>query len=230
MGEQSRRAQKKALTRAHVQATARRLFGERGFDAVTVADVAATADVAVQTVFNHFATKEELYWAGRAPWVTGPAEAVRTRPAGVAALDALRGHLVDSVGCSAERLGTAEGRCTVAAVERSPALQAAERELHHEAERLLTAALEEAWRDEGEPAPADPGPTAALVAATWLSVTRTLVVGLRAPLPAPADVPALAAGARRATDRLLTRLAAGLAPATACPRDDGAVRGALRAV
>ena len=64
---------------------AQRLFAEHGFDAVTIADVADAADVAVQTVFNHFSGKEELFFAGRTPWVDGPADAVRgrrgTRPA-----------------------------------------------------------------------------------------------------------------------------------------------------
>ena len=52
MSEHSRRAQKKALTRAHVRETAQRLFAERGFDDVTIADVAAAVVVLVQTVFN----------------------------------------------------------------------------------------------------------------------------------------------------------------------------------
>ena len=43
---------------------------------VTLTDVAREADVAVQTVFNHFATKEDLFFDGRAPWVDGLAAAV----------------------------------------------------------------------------------------------------------------------------------------------------------
>lgn len=37
-----------------------RLFAERGFDATTVADVAAAAEVSSMTVFRHFPTKEDL--------------------------------------------------------------------------------------------------------------------------------------------------------------------------
>ena len=66
-----RRARKKAQTRALIRDTARRLFAERGFEAVTTADVAAAADVAVQTVFNHFSSKEELFFDGRTPWSRG---------------------------------------------------------------------------------------------------------------------------------------------------------------
>ncbi len=208
MSEQSRRAQKKALTRTHIQRTARRLFRDRGFDAVTIADVASAADVAVQTVFNHFPAKEELFWSDRSRWVAGPAGAVRDRAPGVPALRALREHLAEATARFAEGLAGAEGRETIEALDRSPALRAAERELHHQAELLLRAALEDAWTgpDAERPAPADPRLTAGMVAATWLATTRTLVTTLRDPLPAPADVPALAERTRAVTTALLTRL------------------------
>ena len=54
------RERKKRAAREAIAATARRLFAERGFDAVTVAEVAAAADVSQKTVFNYFATKQEL--------------------------------------------------------------------------------------------------------------------------------------------------------------------------
>ena len=80
------------------------MFVERGFDAVTIADIAKGAEVAVQTVFNHFATKEELFFDGRTPWVDGPARAVRTREAGVSPLVALRAYLVDEIGVEPRRV------------------------------------------------------------------------------------------------------------------------------
>jgi AcrR family transcriptional regulator len=55
-----RRARKKAATRQKIADTALRLFLEHGYDAVGIRDVAAAADVAVTTVFNHFAGKEAL--------------------------------------------------------------------------------------------------------------------------------------------------------------------------
>src|SRR3712207_1934045 len=88
-----RRERRKAQTRAEVREIAQRLFGERGFDAVTIADVANAADVAVQTVFNHFSTKEALFFAGRTPWVTGVATAVTQRPPGTDPVTALRTFL-----------------------------------------------------------------------------------------------------------------------------------------
>jgi AcrR family transcriptional regulator len=62
MTEQSpgRRERKKAATRQKIADTALRLFLERGYDAVGIRDVAAEADVAVTTLFSHFASKEAL--------------------------------------------------------------------------------------------------------------------------------------------------------------------------
>ncbi|MGA5319318.1 TetR/AcrR family transcriptional regulator [Streptomyces seoulensis] len=55
-----RRERKKAATRQRIADTALRLFLERGYDAVGIREVAAEADVAVTTVFSHFASKEAL--------------------------------------------------------------------------------------------------------------------------------------------------------------------------
>ena len=56
------RERKKARTRALLAETARGLFAARGFDAVTVAEVAEAAEVSVTTVFNYFPTKEDLFY------------------------------------------------------------------------------------------------------------------------------------------------------------------------
>ncbi|MGH9067741.1 MAG: TetR/AcrR family transcriptional regulator [Acidimicrobiales bacterium] len=55
-----RRERKKAQTHRLIAATAARLFAGRGYEKVTVADVARAADVSVQTVYNYFPTKEHL--------------------------------------------------------------------------------------------------------------------------------------------------------------------------
>ncbi|MEK8169576.1 helix-turn-helix domain-containing protein [Streptomyces sp. M19] len=55
-----RRERKKAATRQRIADAALRLFLERGYDAVGIRDVAAEADVAVTTLFSHFASKEAL--------------------------------------------------------------------------------------------------------------------------------------------------------------------------
>jgi AcrR family transcriptional regulator len=178
VGELSdRRARKKAQTRALIRDTARRLFTERGFDAVTTADVAAAADVAVQTVFNHFAGKEELFFDDRTPWVEGPADAVRSRAAGVPPLDALHEYLTARVALQVHRLATPEGRAYIATIEASPTLRAYERELHHRSIALLADALFEAWAEDGSApsVPSDPRTAASVTAAVWLAAVRTLI-------------------------------------------------------
>jgi AcrR family transcriptional regulator len=204
-----RRAQKKALTRQQIRAVAQRMFAERGFDTVTIADVSREADVAVQTIFNHFATKEELFFDGHTPWVDGPADAVRTRAAGVPALRALRTHLVEVV---RERVGSHSApprRSYVATLQASDALRSHERELVHEAELRLRAALLDAWTTEfprDESAPDDPVSAASLVAAIWLAASRSLILDQRPHLTAGADPAQAAATAADLADRLLGQL------------------------
>src|SRR3954471_13588218 len=57
------RERKKEQTRERIAQVARDLFLARGFENVTVAEVARAAEVAQKTVFNYFPTKEDLfYW------------------------------------------------------------------------------------------------------------------------------------------------------------------------
>ncbi len=64
---QSRHERRRRETRERIAHTALALFGERGYDAVTIADIAAAADVAKQTVVNHFPAKEDLLLAWHRP-------------------------------------------------------------------------------------------------------------------------------------------------------------------
>lgn len=84
------RARKKRAAREAIAATARRLFIERGFDAVTVAEIAAEADVSEKTVFNHFPTKEELAFAGRERGLDQLVADITGRPPGTPVLDVFR--------------------------------------------------------------------------------------------------------------------------------------------
>lgn len=56
------RARKKAATRQAISDVATRLFEARGFEAVSLAEIAAAADVSVKTIWNHFGSKEELFF------------------------------------------------------------------------------------------------------------------------------------------------------------------------
>ena len=84
------RARKKRVAREAIAATARRLFAERGFDTVTVAEIAAAADVSEKTVFNHFPTKEDLACAGREQGLAQLVADITERPPGASVLDVFR--------------------------------------------------------------------------------------------------------------------------------------------
>ena len=58
--EQSLRDRKKAQTRERLADVAAELFAERGYDAVSMVDVARAADVSDQTVYNYFNAKQDL--------------------------------------------------------------------------------------------------------------------------------------------------------------------------
>lgn len=208
------RAQRKAQTRVRILEVARELFQTCGFSAVTVAEVASAAGVSVQTVFNHFATKEELVFAGRVPWVEGPAAAVRSRGPQRSALTALHRYLIDWVRAEIVASTTEEHRRFLATVEASPALRVYERELHHEAVTRLTTALIEAggqgWRGgSGRWRGGDPDDVsiiASLTASVWLAAIRALLLDLRRTPPPALRTAAVVAAVVEVTERILDGL------------------------
>jgi len=76
---ESLRERKKRLTREAIFAAARALFGERGFDDVTVAEIADAANISVKTLFTYIGSKEELLFSGRPTVLHAVVEAVRNR-------------------------------------------------------------------------------------------------------------------------------------------------------
>jgi AcrR family transcriptional regulator len=89
------RAWKKERTRQTISDVATGLFMRDGFEAVTVAQIAAAAEVSVKTVFNYFPSKEDLFF-DRADDVIGAlCDAVVDRPAGATVLGALHRVLAD---------------------------------------------------------------------------------------------------------------------------------------
>ncbi|MFD9723817.1 TetR/AcrR family transcriptional regulator [Streptomyces sp. NPDC059072] len=88
------RESKKLRTRRQLAATALELFLERGFDAVSVADVAAAAEVSKPTLFRYFPSKEDLVLDRFADHQDEVARIVRDRPAGLTPVGAVREHFL----------------------------------------------------------------------------------------------------------------------------------------
>jgi AcrR family transcriptional regulator len=212
---ESSRAARKAQTRRDLRRVAQELFAARSFDAVTIASIAAAASVSVQTVFNHFTTKEDLFFDGRATWVEGPANAVRRRGAQVPALTTLRNYLVEHVRNTVRFEATVEGRRYTSAISASPILSSRERELVHETEHRLSQALAEAWGADASGIACgpsdDPATNAALTAATWLAAARVLIIGQR---PLGDEERQRASNVAALTDRTLRSLEGHWSPQT----------------
>jgi AcrR family transcriptional regulator len=84
------RERKKAQTRQQIADVARRLFLERGFDAVTVSEIAREANVAEKTVFNYFPSKEDLFYGRLEAFEEELLAAVRDRKPGESVIAAFR--------------------------------------------------------------------------------------------------------------------------------------------
>lgn len=90
------RESKKRETRQRLSDVATRLFFERGFDAVTVEEIAAAAKVSKVTVFNYFARKEDLFLDREHELLPLLREALAENPRGRSPIDAVR-RLVDTL-------------------------------------------------------------------------------------------------------------------------------------
>lgn len=163
------RERKKRETRERISDLAMGLFMARGFDNVTVAEVARAADVSVNTVFNYFPAKEDLFLDRQDQVESMPVEVARGRAPGESVVRAFRRDFLEALETRDWRYGLNEGSDVFARmVADSPALRARTRELHLRRETLLAAALaEETGADDDDLAPR-------LVAAHLLNTTRLL--------------------------------------------------------
>jgi AcrR family transcriptional regulator len=108
------RERKRQETRARIVDAATELFAERGFDAVSVLEIARRAGVVEKTVFNHFPVKEGLVFEADPPVRAALLDAVRNRPAGESVAAAAGTFVVSAVSL----LGTPEAADGVAAMAR----------------------------------------------------------------------------------------------------------------
>ncbi|WP_250563379.1 TetR/AcrR family transcriptional regulator [Sphaerisporangium fuscum] len=131
---------KKQQTRQAISNIATRLFEERGFEAVTIAEIAAAAQVAKMTVTNYFPRKEDLALDIHETFVASLARTVASRPAGESALAALRRAYLAAVERHDAVAGFA-GPAFARMIKQSPTLTARLRELHEQREEALAEAL-----------------------------------------------------------------------------------------
>jgi AcrR family transcriptional regulator len=126
------RERKKAQTRDLISDTARRLFFERGFEAVTVAEVAREAQVAEKTVFNYFPTKEDLFYGRLEAFEEELLDSIRERKRGESVVAAFREFVMQQRGAlqnENEAEATKQLRDINRVITESPALLAREREV-----------------------------------------------------------------------------------------------------
>jgi AcrR family transcriptional regulator len=94
MAEPGLRDLKKARTRRLIAGTAARLFAERGFERVTVSEIARAAEVAEQTLYNYFPTKEQLVTDREQQIQQDLSDLIRSRPAGTGPAAAIRDYVL----------------------------------------------------------------------------------------------------------------------------------------
>ncbi|AXK34724.1 TetR/AcrR family transcriptional regulator [Streptomyces armeniacus] len=166
------RERKKQQTRQLISDVATGLFLERGFDAVTIAEIAEVADVSVNTVYNYFPAKEDLFFDREDEVIDRYSRFVRERTPGQSATRAVLERLRAEVHDRSPVLGLADGYDRFLTVVReSTALMARLSLLHYRITESLAATL----REESGAAPDDPRPD--LVAQQLIGVHNVVVGG-----------------------------------------------------
>ncbi|MGY1810133.1 TetR/AcrR family transcriptional regulator [Blastococcus sp. SYSU D00669] len=199
------RERRRQQTRARIVDAAAELFAERGFDAVSVVEIAQRAGVVEKTVFNHFPVKEGLVFEADPPMRAALLDAVRARPAGESVAAAAGSFVVAAVGV----LGSPEAAAGMAEMARiirgSRTLQVREREILDS----LTTALGDLIAEETRAAPGALEPW--LTAHAVLGLYAALLDLARDRVLAGASGPQLTAELRARGERGLALLQFGLA-------------------
>lgn len=194
---------KKQQTRQLIMETAWRLFADRGFDQVTVVEIAREAQVSEATVFNHFPAKEDLFFSPLEVFGARLLDAVGSRGDGESVVASFRRFLL-STGGLLEEAAAGDGvalerlRTINRVISASPALQAREQQVLRRATEALAGVLggdAEAW----------------VVSHALMGVHRTLLDFVRRRVLTGEAPERLALDARELTDTAFTLLERGLA-------------------
>ena len=211
---------KKEQTRQHIADTAFALFADRGFDQVTVAEIARQAQVAEATVFNYFTSKEDLFYWQLEAFGTRLTDAVSARPAGEPVLAAFRRALLDEGGLLAEaEAGDAQALMRLRTINRvisgSPSLLAREQQAFTRNADALAALLA---AETGAPAD-DLRPQVA--ANALLGLHRALIGYVRRRVLSGDELTGIAAEVRKLTSTGFALLEHGLGGYAAQPSGQG---------
>ncbi len=162
-----RRTRKRLATRQRISDSASRLFVERGFDQVTVDEIAEAADVARMTVFNHFARKEDMFFDLDEEGREDLLGALQKKDAGTSPIEALRLFAHRAVAEQRPYIRFFEGGSErfLETIRASEALKARARAIRDELTDMLAIALAEAT-DRSQPDPVA-NLAASLLVATW---------------------------------------------------------------
>ncbi|WP_409410494.1 TetR/AcrR family transcriptional regulator [Bradyrhizobium sp. AUGA SZCCT0160] len=131
------RARKRQQTRERLTRAAMMLFLERGFDATTLDDIAAAADVSRRSFFHYFASKEDVVFAWQEEIMTALIAAVAARPAGENMLTAAE----NAIAAMVRQLDPSEAIAMARLKRDNPALQARNQVKYEMLERTLADAL-----------------------------------------------------------------------------------------
>ncbi|MFJ8783904.1 MULTISPECIES: TetR/AcrR family transcriptional regulator [unclassified Streptomyces] len=174
------RERKKRQTRQYISDVATGLFIERGFDAVTVAEIADAANVSVNTVYNYFPAKEDLFLDRSKGIVDRLSRWVRGRDVGESAAAAVLRELRGEVEAVSPRVGLLAGYDRfMRVVQDAPTLRSRLWSIQQEVQENLETTL----REETGAAPGDPLPALIAGQINWLhqtvmgSIGREMVAG-----------------------------------------------------
>ncbi|MEQ5841849.1 TetR/AcrR family transcriptional regulator [Paraburkholderia acidicola] len=166
-----RRSRKRLATRQGISNVATRLFLERGFDEVTVDEIAEAADVGRMTVFNHFPRKEDMFFDRDEEFREILREALRQCDPCVAPIETLRllaHRLAEERSPFVEFSAASQG--FIETIEGSETLKARARAIRDELTQVLAVALSECVEEQ----PTDP--VAHLAASLFFAVWTVALI------------------------------------------------------
>jgi AcrR family transcriptional regulator len=201
------RENKKRRTRQLIEESAVALFAERGYDDVTMAEVARRADVSSATVFNHFATKDALIFSGLERFECELLDVIRARPVTESLPQAFRSFVLAMNGSLTSSAPDAMRRLRTIAeiIESSVALRGREQQIFGRYTDLLaTLIADETVADRDDPQPW-------VIANALMGVHRALVRQVRNALLADAPPAQIVRQVRRQASVAFAQLDRGLA-------------------